>query len=177
MYFTSFPRIPYDSSGNDDFKTVTNLLKRVATRVKISQNTAFFDTYDVKNGETPEMIAHKLYGDPELHWVILLMNDVVDRYHQWPMSTRQFLAHLNDKYTNVDGVHHYEVSQTSGDTTIRINIGTDTTGYSEADLTTITNREYEQELQDELRQVKLLDPAYIEDFVNEFENLMSRSVL
>ena len=123
------------------------------------------------------MIAHKLYGDPELLWVILLMNDVVDRYHLCPMSTRQFLAHLNDKYTNVDGVHHYEVSQTSGDTTIRINIGTDTTGYSSSDLTTITNREYEQELQDELRQVKLLDPAYIEDFVNEFENLMSSSVL
>ena len=45
------------------------------------------------------MIAHKLYGNPEFHWVVLMMNDVVDRYHQWePMSRRQFLAHLNDKY-------------------------------------------------------------------------------
>lgn len=175
MYFASFPRIPYDSVGNDDFKTVTNILKRVAARAKITQNTSFFDTYDVKNGETPEMIAHKLYGDPELHWVVLLMNDIVDRYHQWPMSSRQFLAHINDKYTNVDAVHHYEISQSSGDTTIKINIGTSNTDYPSA--TAITNREYEQELQDELRKIKLLDPAYLEDFVTEFENLMSRSVL
>ena len=175
MYFASFPRIPYDSAGNNDFKTVTNILKRVAARAKITQNTSFFDTYDVKNGETPEMIAHNLYGDPELHWVVLMMNDVVDRYHQWPMSSRQFLAHLNDKYTNVDGIHHYEISQSSGDTTIKINVGTSNTDYPSA--TAITNREYEQELQDELRKIKLLDPAYIEDFVTEFENLMSRSVL
>ena len=44
------------------------------------------------------MIAHKLYGDPELHWIILLVNDITDRYHQWPMSGGQFLDYLNDKY-------------------------------------------------------------------------------
>ena len=86
MYFDNFPVIVYDSVGQGNYKDVTNLLRRVAMRSKVKSNTLMFDTYDVKEGETPEMIADKLYGDPELHWVILLINDVVDRYHQWPMS-------------------------------------------------------------------------------------------
>ena len=84
--------------GDLNFKDVTNLLRRVGMRAKLKSNTLLYDTYDVKEGETPEMIAHKLYGDPELHWVILLINDITDRYHQWPMTGGQFLDYLNDKY-------------------------------------------------------------------------------
>ena len=104
MYFANFPLIPYDNYGTGDFRLTPNILKRIAVSANIKTTTSLFDTYDVKEGETPELIADKLYGNPEFHWVVLMMNDVVDRYHQWPMSRRQFLAHLNDKYTNVDGV-------------------------------------------------------------------------
>ena len=177
MYFTNFPFIVYDSVGDGNFKIVTNLLKRVALRTKVRTNTLLYDTYDVKEGETPEMIADKLYDDPELHWVILFVNNITDRYHQWPMNFGQFNTFIADKYSNIDAVHHYEISQTSGDTSVKIDIGTDTTGYSEADLTTITNREFEEERQDTLRQIRLLDRSYIEQFVQEFETLMGESVL
>jgi len=177
MYFANFPIIPYDSVGNGDFKLVTNLLKRVALRTKVRTNTLLYDTYDVKDGETPEMIADKLYDDPQLHWIVLFVNNITDRYHQWPMASIQFNQFVNDKYTNIDAVHHYEIEQTSGDTSVKINIGTDTTGYSEADLTTITNYEYEVERQDTLRKIRLLDGAYIEQFQEEFETLMGASVL
>ena len=69
MYFSSFPSILYDSVGNNDFKIVTNLLRRVSLRAKIREDTLLFDRYDVRGGETPEIIAHKLYGDSELHWI------------------------------------------------------------------------------------------------------------
>jgi len=177
MYFANFPLIVYDSVGNGDFKIVTNLLKRVALRTKVRTNTLLYDTYDVKDGETPEMIADKLYDDPQLHWVVLFVNNITDRYHQWPMASIQFNQFVNDKYTNIDAVHHYEIAQTSGDTSVKINIGTDTTGYSEADLTTITNYEYEVERQDTLRKIRLLDGAYIEQFQEEFETLMGASVV
>tara|TARA_Y100000401_G_C8304751_1_gene216229 strand:+ start:600 stop:1127 length:528 start_codon:yes stop_codon:yes gene_type:complete len=175
MYFANFPLIPYDNYGTGDFRLTPNILKRIAVRANIKTTTSLFDTYDVKEGETPEMIADKLYGNPEFHWVVLMMNDVVDRYHQWPMSRRQFLAHLNDKYTNVDGVHHYEISQSSGDTNIKINIGTSNTDHPTA--TAITNREYEQERQDSLRKIRLLDPDFIDDFVTEFEILLEGSAV
>ena len=175
MYFANFPIIAYDSVGNGEFKVVTNLLKRVALRSKVKSNTLLFDTYDVKEGETPESIADKLYDDSELHWVIMLVNDITDRYHQWPMSSSQFLAFINDKYSDVDATHHYEIAQTSGDTTIKINVGTVNTDYPAATL--ITNFEYEEARQDTLRKVRLLDPAYIGTFVAEYKSLMAESIL
>ena len=175
MYFANFPVIIYDSVGDGNFKLVTNLLKRVALRSKVKSNTLLFDTYDVKEGETPESIADKLYRDSELHWVILLINDITDRYHQWPMTTPQWQAYLKDKYSNVDATHHYEISQTSGDTTIAIDVGTVNTDYPTA--TAVTNFEYEEKVQDEIRKIRLLDPRYLEPFVTEYESLIAKSIL
>ena len=175
MYFANFPLIPYDSVGNGEFKLVTNLMKRVALRSKVRTNTMLFDTYEVKEGETPEMLSDKLYGDSNLHWIIMYVNNITDRYHQWPLSTPQFLAFINDKYSNPDGTHHYEITQTSGDTTVTIDIGSDNTSHAGATL--ITNREYEESRQDTLRSIRLLDPAYVDQFVEEFENLIGASVL
>lgn len=186
MYFDTIPKIQYDSVGAGNPKIVTNLLRRVAVRAKVKTNTLMFDTYDVKEGETPEIIAHKLYGDSELHWIVLLVNDVTDRYHQWPMNYSQFLQYINDKYvnadgtSNVDGVHHYEIAQSSGDTAKKIEVYNNSALYTGdtdfyASATTITNREYEESLQDERRKIRLLDPKFVEDFVEEYITLMNET--
>ena len=175
MYFKEFPTIPYDSEGNGKFKDVKNLLRRVGVRAKIKTNTSLYDTYDVKNGESPESIAHKLYGDSELHWVILLLNNVTDRFHDWPMSEAQFLQFVNDKYDNVDAIHHYEIPQSSGDTSKKINVGTSNSDYPTA--TAITNFEHEQEQQDNKRKIRLLDPSFLDDFVEEFKLLIRESTI
>ena len=180
MYFDSFPIIQYGSSDGT-VKNVTNLLKRIAVRSKLKTNVSFFDTYDVKNGETPEIIADKLYDDPKLHWVVMLFNDVTDRYHDWPMSEQQFNTYVNEKYSNPDGIHHYEISQESGDTTQKIEvydpelISSDTDAYTSA--TPIKNREYEESEQDKKRKIRLLDPVFIDQFVDEFKILMKESIL
>ena len=180
MYFESFPIIPYGSTDGT-VKNVTNLLRRVAIRTKVKSNAALYDTYNVKNGETPEIIADKLYEDPELHWVVLLINNVTDRYHDWPMSEQQFSTYVNEKYSNPDGIHHYEISQESGDTTQKIEvydpdlISSDTDAYTSA--TAITNREYEESEQDKKRKIRLLDPEFIDQFVDEFKNLMKESII
>ena len=182
MYFDSFPKILYDSKGDGEVKIVTNLLKRVAARTKIKTNALILDTYNVKNGETPESIADKLYDDPELHWVVLMINDITDRYHQWPMYEQQFNTYVTEKYDNPDGVHHYEVPQSSGDTSTTIEVYAnealytgDTDFYSSASI--ITNRQFEEREQDKKRQIRLLDPAFLDQFVEEFKILMGESVL
>ena len=183
MYFDkNFPVIPYDSVGQGTFKDVTNLLRRVALNTKVKTNALLYDTYDVKEGETPESIAHKLYGNAELHWVVLIVNDITDRYHQWPMTYAQFLQYVNDKYDDVNAVHHYEISATSGDTTKKIEVYANSALYTGDNdfygtATTITNLEYEENLQDERRKIKLLDPSFVNQFVSEFELLMKESIL
>ena len=175
MYFQQFPLNVYDAVGNGDYKVVTYLLSRVALHTKAKSVASLYDTYDVRSGETPEMVAFNVYGDPEYHWVILLVNNITDRYHQWPMNNRQFLAHLAERYDNVDATHHYEIYQVSGDTTVKIDIGptnVDTDGDTIADAVLVTNREYEEAKQDEIRKIRLLDPEYLEQFVEDFENLI-----
>ena len=181
MYFDkNFPTIPYDSVGQGTFKDVKNLLRRVALRTKVKTNSLLYDTYDVKEGETPESIAFNLYDNAELHWVIMLVNDITDRYHQWPMYEQQFNTYITEKYDNPDGVHHYEISQSSGDTKTKIEVYAnealytgDTDFYSSA--TIVTNREYEEQEQDKKRRIKLLDPSFVEQFVQEFELLVGET--
>ena len=182
MYFENFPVIYYKG------KDVTNLLRRVGVRTKAKTNMVMFETYDVKEGETPEMIADKLYGDSTLHWVVLMVNDITDRYHQWPMTQQQFLQYVNDKYKKADGTsgaddtHHFELAQSSGDTTTKIEVYNDSALYS-GDLdfygtaTPVTNYEYEERLQDERRKIRLLDPRYLDDFVAEFKSLMKEAII
>ena len=177
MYFVAFPVIPYDAKGDLNFKDVTNLLRRVGMRAKLKSNALLYDTYDVKEGETPEMIAHKLYGDAELHWVILLVNEITDRYHQWPMTGGQFLEYLNDKYANPDGIHHYETTQTSGDTKVKIEVFNEVDDDAYTGLTPITNREYEESEQDKRRQIRLLDARFVEQFVEEYQKLIGETAI
>jgi hypothetical protein len=129
-YFQNFETLAYDVVGDDNPKLFTHILRRVKINDLVKDNILLFDFYQVKPGEKPEDIAFDFYGSAELHWLVLYANNIVDRYHQWPMSVRGFEEYLKDKYTNPLATHHFEISQKSGDTNITINIGLDSTGHS-----------------------------------------------
>jgi len=176
-YFERFPLMAYDVAADGNYKLLPNILKRVKLRTGLASGSFLFDTYDVIDGEKPEDIAFKIYGDPELHWVILMTNNVTDRYYQWPLTQPQFQEHLEDKYGagNEDSVHHYEKTQDSGKTSSsgpndfshKVECNSD-----DGDPDIITNRIYEQRKQDEYRSIRLLDPQFLDTFVEEFENLI-----
>ena len=176
-YFSRFPLFVYDVKNNGNYKLLPDILRRVKARSQVISGRFLFDSYDVKNGERPEDVAFKFYGDAELHWVILLTNNVTDRYYQWPMTQPQFDEFLTDKYGagNEDGVHHYEITQRSGrstqngpdDYSHKVEVNSDEDGAE-----TITNRQYEIRLQDKYRQIRLLDPRYLSTFLEEFDRLI-----
>ena len=117
-YFDMFPNIYYSAKGDGKFTIMKDIMSRVKMISSVKENVLGFDYYDVKDGETPEMIAHKYYGDVNLHWTIFIANDIIDYYEDWPMSTQRFEEFVKNKYTNPQAIHHYEISQTSGDTTV-----------------------------------------------------------
>ena len=178
-YFSRFPMMIYDVKGNDNYKLLPDILRRVKQRNAIASGQFIFDTYDVVNGEKPEDIAFKWCGDAQLHWIILMTNNITDRYYQWPMTQPQFAEFLTDKYGagNEDSAHHYEVTQDSGRTSgqgpndyshkVEVNSDTD-------NATTITNREYEERQQDKYRSIRLLNQRYVNDFISEFDNLIKQ---
>ena len=164
----------YDMAGNKQYKLLPNILRRVKLRAGVRSGSFLFDNYDVKDGERPEDIAFKWFGDAEYHWIILMTNNITDRYYQWPLSQPQFAEHLTDKYGagSEDAVHHYEITQTSGPTTSRDYSHMVECNSDEDNPSIISNRQYEQRKQDEYRQIRLLDKRYLQVFVNEFESLI-----
>jgi hypothetical protein len=176
-YFERFPMMVYDVKNNNNYKLLPDILRRVKQRNAIKSGQFIFDTYDVKNGEKPEDIAYKWFGDAQLHWVILMTNDVTDRYYQWPMNDAQFEEFIADKYSNPDGIHHYEVTKDSGRTTgqgpndyshlVEVNSDTD-------NATSISNREYEERIQDKNRSIRLLNQRFLSDFIEEFDKLIKQ---
>ena len=170
-YFDMFPNIYYSAKGDGNFTIMKDILSRVKLIANVKENILGFDYYDVQDGETPEMIAHKYYGDVNLHWTILVANDIVDYYNDWPMSVQKFEKFVFDKYDNPQAIHHYEISQTSGETTTTIDVGMNTTDYPSA--TAISNYTYEDRLQEQKRQIRLISPDFISQFVSEFEKKLS----
>tara|TARA_B110000444_G_scaffold134253_1_gene126091 strand:+ start:255 stop:797 length:543 start_codon:yes stop_codon:yes gene_type:complete len=178
-YFDKFPLMAYDTVGKGDYKLVTNILKRVKLRSNLKNGLMIFDKYDIVSGENPEDIAFKYYGDAELHWVILMTNNITDRFYEWPMTQPAFDNFLTDKYGagNEDVIHHYETVKDSGRTTSngpsdyshRVEVNSD-----HENPILVSNREYEERLQDKYRQINLLDKRYITIFIDEFEKLINK---
>ena len=177
MYFSRFPLRVYDMKGDGVFKLLPDILRRVKLRSGIKAGAFIFTEYDVRDGEKPEDVAVKWFGDPEYHWVILMTNNITDRFYEWPMTQPQFQNFIEDKYgiASIDSIHHYEITQTSGRTTSNgpndyshlVECNSDEDGASP-----VTNREYEQRLQDKFRSIRLLDQRYLPTFVSEFEALI-----
>ena len=177
QYFETFPKRLYDMANTGNPKLVTDIFRRMKVRDSIKDNSSLYATYDVVPGETPEMIAYKHFGSTDYFWVICLMNDITDRFYDWPLTDQAFEEYVKEKYAEPGGIHHYEKTQSSGaqtgdgpgDFSHTIEVNSD-----DADGQSVSNYEYEQRLQDQKRQIKLLDKAYLNTFVEEFERLVKR---
>ena len=137
-------------------------------RANMKKEVVMMDPYDVKENETPEIVSDKHHGSPYYHWVIMLLNDISDVNHDWVKSTRQLQKYLLTKYTETQltETHHYEISQTSGDTTTTIEVENST--YPSA--TAVTNYEYEVAINESKREIDLLQNEFLTFFVDEFQN-------
>ena len=174
-YFADFPKMLYDIKGNNKYKLVPDIFRRIKTRNKIKHNITLLEDYDVTDGERPETVAYKMYGSTDFFWVVCMINDIENPYYDWPLSNLQFENYMKDKYDNPDAVHHYEKLQSSGP-----QIGAGPEDYShmiecnstDAGAGAVTNYEYEERLLNKKRQIQILDPKYLDLFITEFKTLI-----
>ena len=108
MYFKSFPYTLYSLDNTTTVQVITDITNRITLSEEVKTNLALFDEYDVKDGETPELVADRFYNNPELHWIVLHYNEIIDPRFDWPLDTNNLNRYVAGKYTNVNAVHHYE---------------------------------------------------------------------
>lgn len=152
-YFSKFPIVTYNDIQ------VRDISRSVRIKDYLKKNISFFEPYRIKSGETPEMLAHDFYGDSNLHWVLLLVNDVVDPFFDWILSDQELTDYVEKKYGIGQGItiRHWEKDG------IVVEEGT-------VGAIAITNIEYEERRNEEKREIKIVRPEYIDQVVSEFED-------
>ena len=192
-YFKQLPRLDYPSLANDrtsvyDFQIVKNLFKRAVLRDDILEDVTSFEKYTVQGDERPDQVAYDFYGDSALDWVVLTTNNIIHVRDEWPMSNRDFLTYLNEKYTSqeLSNVHPYETTilrdslgnliQNSG-----LNVeGNHSVTFldngvyrTEQNRKQVTFLEHETNLNDKKREINILKRGLVEVFLKDMTEIMT----
>ena len=161
-YFNHFPVIGYDVRGeknNISIQFITNVLVRIRKKLEVTNNS-FFEQYFVIEGDRPDTLAHQIYGDSDLHWIILYANYMTNPWYDWPMTYFDLQKYVAKKYDDVNGIHHY----------------IDEDGYevdsTTANATAITNFVYEEAKNDESRSINIPKVIYTQQIINELKDIM-----
>ena len=206
-YFNFFPKVLYTADSNTG-DVVNNIISRFNFEEKFKNNTAVCYEYDIQDSDTPEIIASKIYKDPEKHWIVLLFNDIVDPQFDWPMDYRTLISFINNKYSTSANVgqsgsswaqshtHAYykiETRTTISTNTITVNkIEVDANTYANVAssssnvtlpdgyaITIATSKnsqsyyDYEIELNELKRRIKLLKPEFVTNIESEFRRVIA----
>jgi hypothetical protein len=170
MYFNNFEQIYYDFNikGKSDLYVVTDITKNIRFRKEILSNITLYDEYDIIDGETPEIIAEKVYGNPTYHWVVMLANDRYNYLQDFPLSQYELLEHTIEKYGagNEYSVHHY--IDENGFIVDQNNVNFK--GITSI-TTSVSNYEYEDAENEKKRRIKIVSPEIINTVLKNFIDL------
>ena len=194
-YFSEVPNFEYVSRLPDskisDYITVKNFFKRGFLREDIFQNLTFFTKYQIQGSDRPDNVASQVYNDSTLDWLVLMSNNIVNIQNEWPLSNLDFDELMLDKYGSYDtlfnGIHHYETIEVKDARDVKIvNAGLKVeSDYSitffderanqmktETPTIPVTNYQYEQKVNEDKRNIYLLQPRYVQVVRDDLEDLM-----
>ena len=195
-YFSEVPNFEYVSRLPDakisDYITVKNFFKRGFLREDIFQNLAFFTKYSISGNDRPDNVAFEIYQDSTLDWLVLMANNIVNIQNEWPISNTDFDELMLDKYGSYDtlfnGIHHYETIEVKDARGVKIvNAGLKVesdysiTFFDEraggmrtvTPTVPVTNYQYEQKVNEDKRNIYLLQPRYLQVVRDDLEDLMT----
>lgn len=196
-YFRNLPDFLYVNRNDtqretENYSIVKNFFKRAKLRGDIFENLTFFEKFIVQGDDRPDNVAHEVYGDPFLDWVVLLSNNIVNVQSEWPLSQADFFTYLNEKYDNetvlYSGIHHYEANEvkTSNNDIIiasgtRVSVGQSVSYFDDGlenqvvvtDIALpVTNYTFEENENNKKREIFLLKPIYLSIVFDDLERIM-----
>ena len=172
-HFAYYPKVEYSK------ELAVNLMVRGKIRDAILEKSALYYRYTIEDGDRPDILSTKYYGNPSYTWAIFYANNMFHPIHDWPMTEFYFSKYLESKYGSVDNTyrgppHHYEYVDQEKNVYI---IDKKTYDLYKADqdypkeVKEISFFEYEHRLNENRRQIVILDNAYLATITNELKNL------
>ena len=150
-YFKSFRLIsPYQIQGKDVLGVDLTRRQKISQAVKDIESIT--TEYTIKDGDTPENLADRLYDNINDYWVICVVNNIIDVSRDWPLTQYSLEQYLLRKYDDIYAIHHYISAST--------NAVVDS-NWPVYDRIPVTIFEYETNLNDKKRNIKLPIPDQI----------------
>jgi len=188
FYFRPFPKINYDIKKNGIPLLLTDVTKRYKIRDILQQKTAIYYNYTIRDGDRPDLIAFKYYGDETLDWLVMLVNNIIDPYYDWPLNYQNFINYMKSLYGSVSTAKAtvYEYRQILSEQTTLIDGTVVPKRTIVVDLNTYTNLatsvreeidayEFYEEQNNNKREIKLLDKRFVPDIKLEVEAIFSEN--
>lgn len=182
--FESFPKINYDIKKNGKQEIVTDITVRFKLIQAIKSRQAVYYDYTIQEGERPDIVAFKYYGDSTLDWIILMVNNIIDPVYDWPMAHKSFEKYLKNKYGSLSVAHstnheyrkvlNQQSTLFDGTFVSKRTLVVDETTYNSLNVSmreAISKYQYEEELNESKRQIKLIDSDYVSDIINQYESV------
>jgi len=190
-YFRELPDLQYQSTSSDrnsslEYVTVKNLFRRVKLRDDLQNVFTLFNKYQIKDGARPDTVAEEIYGAPDYDWVVLLSANIINVRDQWPLSDRDLYRFAEEKYTvqKLNDVKFYETREVKDsfgrvilpagkvvDANFRIPDPSNPLTTLNP-VTGVSNYEYEVRKNEDKRGIYLLKPGYLQQYVNDFKDIM-----
>jgi hypothetical protein len=176
-HFEYYPKIEYSNN------LAVNITVRGKIRDAIKQNTALYYKYSIKDGERPDIISSKYYGNSNYTWAIFYANDIFNPLTEWYIDHANFMKYLTKKYDSVEystqTIHHYEYADSYSDNVYVIDEQTynsylgkyETDSQKLRNVRTVSIFDYENEINDQRKNIYVLDKGYIFQITNELSNL------
>ena len=97
-FFENFPRIAYTLDDGESEQVIKDIFKRAILSKEFQNNNSYYETYEILGGETPEELSFRFYGTPDLHWLVLLTNSIIDPRFEWPLGQDNLIKQTQNKY-------------------------------------------------------------------------------
>lgn len=144
------------------------ILKDITTNVRVIKSVmeqiTSYDEYDIVDGETPEIIAAKIYGNSLYHWIIMIVNERYDYREDFPLDYLALKKMVESKYTNPNDIHHWEaqVGSTKDWHVVQSN-------YPSA--ISVTNWTYEERVNESKRRIKLISKPQLDAVLQQYSKM------
>ena len=191
-YFKNIPNLDYpsllnDRQGSSDTVRVKNLFRRVVVRDDYFTKFVNFTKYKIVGDDRPDITSEDVYGTPDLDWLIMTANNIIDIKNDWPMTEFDLNLYLNEKYTpqQLVEIHHYETIEFrdfDNQLIIQGGLSVDenfTVQYLRggqirrvSPIKSVSYFEYELNRNDEKRNINIIDKEFVPIVIKDFENIM-----
>lgn len=207
MFFNKIPNIEYDKKplsfpiSDTQYVLAKNFFKKFKISDTVFSSVVYFNKYTILDGERPDLLSYKFYGDSKYDWVILITNNIINPSFDYPVEEYRLYDLVAMEYDDPEGIHHYETLQVKnslGEEILKSGLVVDANYHNTthtfpnrynnqngainyitkqgSEITVpVTNYEHEKKLNDDKREIYILRNEFLSKFVANFESLSEYS--